>query len=714
MTPPRLSLFPALPPMVYARRPSDRLPFPLEEPGCALFGRARHGLCHAVQAFGLERGDEVLTPAYHHGSEVEALLRAGLVCRFYDATETLEPSESELESLLGPQTRALYLIHYFGFPQNAAHWRRWCDERGLLLIEDGAQAWLASFDDAPVGSIGDLAIFCLYKTFGLPDGAAVVSRVTQGQRNASGPAGLERLARRHAAWLTARSRVVGRLTAPLQREHEPSPEREFAWLEEERAPSAAALFLLPRIADRSAAARRRANYRLLLDELAELVPRPFAQLANGASPLVFPIERRDGDPLPVERLEKDGIGAAPFWRVLHPSFPAERFPGAASWRARLIGLPVHQELRVGDVERIATSVRARSRRPRPLHVEPHNDFEALSDEWRRLAEESTNIFATPEWVTTWWRHFGGGRQLLATACRSAAGEVVGILPLYLWTRRPVRILRFLGHGPGDQLGPLCASSDEPRLARALRGAVAEGPLRCDVLLGERLPGDEGWSGLLGARTLLRESTPLIRFHHDSWEAFLRSLSARLRHEIRHDERKLAGEHALGYRLADDPARLQEDMDTLFSLHQARWGGTSALTGAREAFHREFAARALERGWLRLWFLELDGRPVAAWYGFRFGGVDSFYQAGRDLAWQRSSVGLVLMTHTMRTALEQGAQEYRFLRGGEAYKFRFARDDRALETIALARGAAGAAAVAGAFSARAARRGYRRARAMARR
>ena len=360
MTAPRLNLFPPLPPSVYARRPLARLPFPLDHPGCALFGRARHGLCEALQALGLGEGDEVLTPGYHHGSEIEALIRAGLVCRFYDAAETLEPNESELESLLAARARALYVIHYFGFPQDSARWRRWCDERGLLLIEDGAQAWLSSYEAGPVGSVGDLAIFCLYKTFGLPDGAAVISRTKHDGASAARPLGLGRLARRHAAWLTARSNVAGRLVSRLQREEELGPEHEFAWVAEDRSPSAATVFLLPRIADPAAAARRRANYRLLFESLGELVPRAFADLPDGASPLVFPIEQKKGDRKLVERLESAGIAARPFWTVLHPSFPVERFPGAASWRARFVGLPVHQELRPGDVGRIAAVARSRS------------------------------------------------------------------------------------------------------------------------------------------------------------------------------------------------------------------------------------------------------------------------------------------------------------------------------------------------------------------
>ncbi len=75
-------------------------------------------------------------------------------------------------------------------------------------------------------------------------------------------------------------------------------------------------------------------------------------------------------------------------------------------------------------------------------------------------------------------------------------------------------------------------------------------------------------------------------------------------------------------------RLQDDLTVLFALHRARWGEGSPFLRF-EAFHREFAAVALERGWLRLWFLELDDRPAAAWYGFRFAGVESYYQAGRD-------------------------------------------------------------------------------------
>ena len=41
-------------------------------------------------------------------------------------------------------------------------------------------------------------------------------------------------------------------------------------------------------------------------------------------------------------------------------------------------------------------------------------FEALRPEWTRLALQSRNLFSTWEWASTWWRHFGRGRELLLT------------------------------------------------------------------------------------------------------------------------------------------------------------------------------------------------------------------------------------------------------------------------------------------------------------
>jgi CelD/BcsL family acetyltransferase involved in cellulose biosynthesis len=319
-----------------------------------------------------------------------------------------------------------------------------------------------------------------------------------------------------------------------------------------------------------------------------------------------------------------------------------------------------------------------------------SSLDDLQEDWVRLAYESGNLFSTWEWATTWWRHYGGANDPLVAARREGR-EAVALLPLYLWSRRPVRIARFIGHGPADQLGPICARGAGATAAEALRQASEQAEV--DLVLMELLPGRDSWKELLGQQPLLRESSPTISLGA-GWDGYLAARSANLRQQIRRRERQLDRRHAVRFRLATAPERLQEDLTLLYALHRARWGGRSAFSRF-EGFHRDFAAIALERGWLRLWFLELDGRPAAAWYGFRYADVESYYQAGRDPAFRDESVGFVLLAHSIRQAAEEGVLEYRLLRGAERFKLRFADDDPGVETFAPARGLAGRAARAAA-------------------
>jgi CelD/BcsL family acetyltransferase involved in cellulose biosynthesis len=91
--------------------------------------------------------------------------------------------------------------------------------------------------------------------------------------------------------------------------------------------------------------------------------------------------------------------------------------------------------------------------------------------------------------------------------------------------------------------------------------------------------------------------------------------------------------------------------------------------------------------------------VAAWYGLRFRGIEWYYQAGRDPAWDRFGVGLVLLAHSLREAIADGMREYRLGRGHEEYKSRFTDDASEVETLVFARGLKGRLALAAAEAAR---------------
>jgi len=48
-------------------------------------------------------------------------------------------------------------------------------------------------------------------------------------------------------------------------------------------------------------------------------------------------------------------------------------------------------------------------------------------------------------------------------------------------------------------------------------------------------------------------------------------------------------------------------------------------------------------------------PVAAWYGFRFAGIESYYQSGRDPDWDRHAVGAGILEHSIREAFADGME-----------------------------------------------------------
>jgi CelD/BcsL family acetyltransferase involved in cellulose biosynthesis len=311
--------------------------------------------------------------------------------------------------------------------------------------------------------------------------------------------------------------------------------------------------------------------------------------------------------------------------------------------------------------------------------------------WNELALRGRNVFATHTWASTWWEHYGDGATPQVLCDDPLAPRVV----LPLCTRgRLLRQVRWIGHGPADLLGPACAPEDLPLAAPLLRAALDDGRLAADVVLLQDCPTAAPWWAGLPVRPIGTEVSPVLRFEAgQEWDGWLAGKSKNFRAQATKKRSRLERDHEVRFRLAT-AATLEQDLADLFTLHAARWKGDSPLLDPRQhAFTAAFATAALERGWLRLWSMEVDGRCVSVLLGFRFGPDFYCYQFGRDPELDRESVGFVLLTHAVRDALETGGEEFRFLRGDEDYKQRFATGDAGIGTLALPRGVRGRGAVA---------------------
>ncbi len=330
-------------------------------------------------------------------------------------------------------------------------------------------------------------------------------------------------------------------------------------------------------------------------------------------------------------------------------------------------------------------------------VTSRDAFAALAAEWNALLATSPAdaLFLTWEWLFTWWKHFGDGRELQALTARRA-GRLVGVAPFALAAPQPLRLLparrQLLGSGAvgSDYLDVIAGAGEGEPLAEAFAARCARDGWPLDLVqlrrggfvathLEPRLAA-RGWKALGSVAHVC----PYVDLVDHSWESYLASLGASHRANIQRRLRQLDQRFTVSFERVESPDRLGPALDVLVHLHGLRWRerGSDAFDARLEAFHRDFAALALARGWLRLYVLRLDGRPAAAFYGFAYGGRFLFYQSGFDPAFAAQSVGLVTMAHTVRLAIAEGAHEYDFLHGHESYKFLWARRTRVLERIEL--------------------------------
>lgn len=136
-------------------------------------GRAAIGV--ALRVLGAGRGARVLVPTYHCPTMISPVVRAGAAPVFYPITATGAPDMAWLAQADLAAVSAMLATHYFGVPQPMAAVRRFCDDRGIALIEDCAHCLFGLSGERPVGSWGDLAITSLMKFFPTPEGGLLVS-----------------------------------------------------------------------------------------------------------------------------------------------------------------------------------------------------------------------------------------------------------------------------------------------------------------------------------------------------------------------------------------------------------------------------------------------------------------------------------------------------------------------------------------------------------
>jgi dTDP-4-amino-4,6-dideoxygalactose transaminase len=142
-------------------------------------GNGMDALEIGMAALGIGPGDEVITTSMTAFASTLAILRAGATPVFADIERTTALLDlASAKRCVTDRTKAILLVHLYGRAADMNRWTSFCQERGLVLIEDCAQSHLAEWNGRRCGTFGAFGAFSFYPTKNLGaigDGGMIVT-----------------------------------------------------------------------------------------------------------------------------------------------------------------------------------------------------------------------------------------------------------------------------------------------------------------------------------------------------------------------------------------------------------------------------------------------------------------------------------------------------------------------------------------------------------
>ena len=129
---------------------------------CISCGNGTDALYIVLRMLGIGAGDEVITTAASWISTSETISQTGALPVFVDVDDYYLMDIEHFERAITPRTRAVIPVHLYGQAAPMDRILQICNERGIQLIEDCAQAHFAQWNGRRVGTFGAAGTFSFY------------------------------------------------------------------------------------------------------------------------------------------------------------------------------------------------------------------------------------------------------------------------------------------------------------------------------------------------------------------------------------------------------------------------------------------------------------------------------------------------------------------------------------------------------------------------
>ena len=138
---------------------------------CVAVNSGTSGLHMALVAAGIKAGDEVIVPSFTFAATANSVALTGATPVFVDIDpRTFNIDPAVIKAAITPRTKAIQPVHLYGLPAQMDEIVEIACANNLLVLEDAAQAHLATLNGKPVGSWGFGATFSFYPTKNMTSG----------------------------------------------------------------------------------------------------------------------------------------------------------------------------------------------------------------------------------------------------------------------------------------------------------------------------------------------------------------------------------------------------------------------------------------------------------------------------------------------------------------------------------------------------------------
>jgi CelD/BcsL family acetyltransferase involved in cellulose biosynthesis len=304
----------------------------------------------------------------------------------------------------------------------------------------------------------------------------------------------------------------------------------------------------------------------------------------------------------------------------------------------------------------------------PLTVEHGVAITDVAPQWDALADAvGASPFLHPRWFAAWERAFAPRGIELVTARRG--DRLAAVLPL-------LKRSRGLRGAANDHTPAFGAVVADRYAADTLARALVERRRCIDLPYADpsapEMTALAEHAAAAGYRTAERGRLRQPYVDLDgSWAEYEASLDRKVRKEGARLRRRLADHGTVEFEYGDGGDDLHEKLSEGFAIEGSGWkserGTAIASCRATESFYRAVAEWAVERGWLKLAFLRVDGRAAAFDLCLEQRGVIYALKGGFDPDLRRFGPGTLLVRETLIHAFERGLTRYEFLGADDPYK-----------------------------------------------